>query len=74
MNDFGPEVLIILIFAILGVAFAAIMIVPYWKIYTRTGQSGALALLQLVPLVNIVMLYVLAFAEWPIERQSRNPS
>jgi len=48
---------------------AAIMIVPYWKIYSRTGQPGAMALLQLIPLVNIVMLYVLAFSEWPIERE-----
>jgi hypothetical protein len=68
----GPEILlIVLIVAILMVAIVAITIIPYWKIYSKTGQPGAMALLQLVPLVNIIMLYVLVFTEWPIEREIR---
>jgi hypothetical protein len=59
------------VIAVFAVCMAAVMIIPYWKIYSKTGQAGAMALLQLVPLVNIVMLYVLAFSEWPIEREMR---
>ena len=58
-------------FAVIAVCMAAVMIIPYWKIYSKTGQAGAMALLQLIPLVNIIMLYVLAFGEWSIEREMR---
>lgn len=47
----------------------AITIVIYWKIFSKAGWSGAMGLLMLVPLVNIVMLFVLAFATWPIQRE-----
>jgi hypothetical protein len=50
----------------------AILIVPYWKIYSRTGQSGALSLLQLIPVINVIMLFILAFGEWPIERELKD--
>ena len=63
--------LIIGMIAMFAVGMSIVMIIPYWKIYSKTGQAGAMALLQLIPLVNIVMLYVLAFSEWPIEREMR---
>jgi hypothetical protein len=66
-----PELTILLVIAFFGIGMAAVMIVPYWKIYSKTGQTGAMALLQLVPVVNVVMLYILAFSEWPIEREMR---
>ena len=46
----------------------ALIIVPYWKLWSRTGHSGAWALLMLVPLANIISLWVLAFKEWPALR------
>jgi hypothetical protein len=49
---------------------AVLMIIPFWRIYARTGQAGALSLLMLIPVVNIIMLYVLAFADWPLEREA----
>jgi hypothetical protein len=67
----GQAIAIITFFAVIALCGAALMIIPYWKIYSKTGQAGAMALLQLIPLVNIVMLYVLAFSEWPIEREMR---
>jgi hypothetical protein len=39
--------------------------VPYWKLWSRTGHSGAWALLMLVPLANLISLWVLAFKRWP---------
>jgi hypothetical protein len=43
----------------------ATAIIPYWKIFPRAGWPGPLALLMLVPLVNLVLLWVLAFKRWP---------
>ena len=43
----------------------AIIIFPYWKIFSKAGYSGALSLLMLIPLVNVIMLFFLAFADWP---------
>lgn len=52
----GPIPLLILL---------ALVVVPYWKIWRRTGHSGAWGLLMLIPLANIISLWVLAFKEWP---------
>jgi len=41
----------------------------WWKIFVKAGHRGTLGLLMLVPVVNLVMLCVLAFGEWPIHRQ-----
>lgn len=43
----------------------AVAVVPFWRICTRVGYSPWLSLLVIVPLVNLVFIYYLAFAEWP---------
>ncbi len=48
----------------------AIFIVPLWRIVSRAGFPGALALLAVIPLLNIVLLWVFAFVKWPIERKA----
>ena len=50
-----------------------IMIVPYWKIFSKAGFSGWLALLMLIPAVNLVVLYVVAFSEWKIPQRANPP-
>lgn len=42
---------------------------PAWRICAKTGNSGALAILMIIPLVNILVWLYLAFSEWPIERE-----
>jgi len=44
-------------------------IIIWWKIFSKAGYSGALGLLMLLPLVNLIMLLVLAFGQWPIHRE-----
>ena len=55
--------------SVLGVAiivmFSAIFVVPFARIFQRAGRTGWWAVLMLIPLVNIVVLWVFAFAEWP---------
>lgn len=46
-------------------------VVPYWFIFSKAGFSGALSLLMLIPVVNIIMLFFLAFAEWPALKQNQ---
>jgi hypothetical protein len=48
--------------------YVAIIVVPCWRIVSKAGYPGALSLLALVPLVNIILLWVFAFVRWPIER------
>lgn len=44
---------------------AAVVIVPFWFIFSKAGYSGWLSLLMVVPLVNLILLYFLAFSRWP---------
>lgn len=41
----------------------------WWRIFKKTGFHGAFGLLMLVPVVNFVMLMILAFKQWPIQQQ-----
>lgn len=45
---------------------------PWFFIYKKAGFHPALGCLMFLPLVNEAMTYVLAFSEWPIERELRN--
>jgi len=40
-----------------------------WRIVAKTGNSGALSLLFLVPLANVAFMLYLGFAEWPVEKE-----
>lgn len=42
-----------------------IIVLPFWKIFTKAGFPGPLAILMIVPFANIIMIFFLAFAEWP---------
>ncbi|MGP6158873.1 MAG: hypothetical protein ACLPYS_15435 [Vulcanimicrobiaceae bacterium] len=41
----------------------------YWRIAAKAGYNGAVSLLLLVPLVNVVAVIYFAFSEWPIETE-----
>ena len=43
----------------------------WWKVLTKTGNSGWLGCLTFVPGVNLVMLLLLVFSEWPIHKEMR---
>jgi uncharacterized RDD family membrane protein YckC len=47
--------------------FLPIFVIPYWKIFSKAGFAGALSLLMIVPFVNLIVLYVVAFSEWKIK-------
>jgi hypothetical protein len=41
-----------------------IVIIPFWQIYKKAGFPPAIAFLMIVPLANIITLYVVAFSQW----------
>ena len=47
------------------IIYGAVIVVPFFQLWKRTGHNGWIALLMLVPLVNLIMIYVLAFKRWP---------
>ena len=61
-----PEIILLL-----SLLCAVFMVWPWAKIFTRTGQSGWLGALMLIPMVNLAVFLYLAFGEWPIERELR---
>ena len=48
-----------------GLIVLVLVIVPLWRICTRAGFSGWWSLLVVVPLLNLIMLWVFAYAKWP---------
>ncbi len=43
-------------------------VIPFWRICKRLGFSEWLSLLIIIPLVNIIFIYWLAFTDWPIQK------
>ncbi len=56
---------LVLILACIFLFALVFLLIPYIRIFGKAGFSPALGILMVVPLVNLVMLYYLAFAEWP---------
>ena len=54
------------IFMIVGIICLAIILIPFWFICKKAGLSPWLTLLNIIPLGNLVLIYVLAFAEWKV--------
>ena len=78
--EFGPDfqhyspmfVAILIAFAILiGLIVLVIKILIYCRIFSKAGYCWALGLLMLVPIANIIMPFVLAFGDWPIQKELR---
>ena len=47
--------------------YLAANLIPVAQILHRTGYSRWLSLVSLVPLVNLICLWIFAFTEWPRE-------
>jgi hypothetical protein len=51
----------------IGIIFLIVLIVPVWFICKKAGLSPWLSLLCLLPTIGLlVLLYVLAFADWKV--------
>jgi uncharacterized membrane protein YhaH (DUF805 family) len=54
---------------LIGILLLVIYLVPVVVILRKAGYSGWWCLIIFVPLVNVIMLYVFAFANWPALRR-----
>ena len=52
--------------------FAALIILPFWFIFSKAGFPRWLSLLMVVPIVNLIMVYVFAFSDWPSLQKKNN--
>ena len=48
-----------------------LIIIPFWFIFSKAGYSKWLSLLMGVPIINVFMLYFLAFSAWPSQRETQ---
>jgi hypothetical protein len=55
---------------IIVLIYLVVFVLPCWRIVSKAGYSGAWSLISLVPLLNIVALWVFALIKWPYEKQS----
>jgi hypothetical protein len=61
-----------LMFGILiALVAVAIKILICCRIFAKAGYCWALGLLMLVPVADIIMAFVLAFGDWPVQRELR---
>jgi len=58
----GMVWMFVIVMSIIG---ALLTVIPFWRICTRVGLPGPLALLMLLPVVNIIFPFYVAFADWP---------
>jgi hypothetical protein len=67
MNILGVTELIVV------VIIAIIILLPLWRICAKAGFSPWLGVLFFIPLVNLVLLYYLAFTKWPVQARNQKP-
>ena len=58
--------LIRVVAGLLFIVIIPVMLIPYWMIFKKAGFSPALSLLMVFPLVNLIVLYVVAFSTWKV--------
>ena len=54
-----------------GLIATAIKLLIFCKIFSKAGYSWALGLLMLIPIADIIMVFYLAFADWPVQKEVR---
>lgn len=64
-------ILIAFLIAFIVLVIVAIKLLICCKIFSNAGYSWALGLLILIPIVNIIMAFYLAFADWPVNKELR---
>jgi NADH:ubiquinone oxidoreductase subunit 3 (subunit A) len=61
-NMLQPWHFIILFFIVAPITM--VVLAPFWMIFKKAGFQPILSVLMLVPLVNLVAIYIVAFSEW----------
>lgn len=54
------------VYLVFFVVILAVIILPFWFILKKAGFSPWLSFLNIVPFGTLILLYVVAFAEWKV--------
>lgn len=50
---------------------AILVVIPTWRICKRIGYPGWMGVLILIPLANLILLYFIAFSDWPANKSKQ---
>tara|TARA_R110000851_G_scaffold165169_1_gene309656 strand:- start:78 stop:305 length:228 start_codon:yes stop_codon:yes gene_type:complete len=50
---------------------AVLVVIPAWRICKRIGYPGWMGILILIPLANLILLYFIAFSDWPADKTGK---
>jgi hypothetical protein len=62
---------VVAVVVVIYVAIFVLILIGWVKILSKAGYSGWWVLIGFVPLVNLVMLLVFAFSDWPVLQEVR---
>ncbi len=65
------ELILMLFIAFFVLAFTAVKVFSFCRIFSKAGYSWAFDLLMLLPLSEVVIPLVLALIEWPVCKELR---
>jgi len=68
--EFMAGLIVLLVFLVFFCGYIFLLGFAWWRVFRKAGYHGALGLLMLIPLVNFLMLMILAFSAWPIHGQA----
>lgn len=56
------------------ISFAIFFVVPFWKLFKRTGFKPVFSIIALIPGGVLLLLWVVAFAKWPAFAEKKKDS
>ena len=65
------ELMLILFIAFFILAFTALRVFSFCRIFSKAGYSWAFGLLMLLPMSELVIPLILAFMDWPVCKELR---
>jgi len=65
------ELILILFIAFIVLAFTAIKVFSFCRIFSKAGYSWAFGLLMLLPFSEVVIPLILALIDWPVCKELR---
>ncbi len=55
----------------LYIVLAVVWIVAWAQIFKKAGYSGAMCILLIIPIINVIVFLWFAFSRWPVQEKVR---